>query len=558
MIRALILSALLSLACARLAVAQSPPRDVVVRAGTAVIRGRVVEAGTSQPVHKVRIHANSPALKDGRSAYTDANGAFELTALPAGRYTVTAGKVGFVPAAHGQPRPMELGTAIDVADGQIVAPVDFAMSRAGVIAGVITDEFGEPLANTTVSAMRYQTANGQRRLVPASVRQTNDIGEFRLFSLIPGQYYVTATYQDPMAGATPNQDGVYAPTYYPGTASVAAAQPIAIAAGQTQTGMNLMLLPVRPVRVSGTVVDSTGKPPVGAPVQSFAREGLRAPVGYAAVRSDGTFVLEKMTAGDYTLRVGSMAGIMVTSGSGNVRPGGGETAALPLTVGSGDISDVHIVTSPPISVIGHVHVDPAELGTLKGSTFRLTTPASTPAEAGLGANPPTAVHDDFTFELKIPPGHVFIRSNTPGWFLRSVRFNGAEILDTGVEIRPNTSITGVEIELTHKQPELSGVARTAAGEPTRTAYVILFPQDRTHWGYLSRYVRLGRPNPDNQFRILVPPGEYLAVALDYVPPGEDISDPAFLEPLRDRATPISLRDGDHKTLDLAVTSASPQ
>ena len=534
--------------CAGQASAQSPPRDTVVHSGTAVIKGRVVEAGTSQPVHKVRIHANSPALKDGRTAYTDANGAFELTALPAGRYTVTAGKVGFVPAAHGQPRPMELGTAIDVADGQVVAPVDFAMSRAGVIAGVITDEFGEPLANTTVSAMRYQTANGQRRLVPASVRQTNDIGEFRLFSLIPGQYYVTATYQDPMAGATPNQDGVYAPTYYPGTASVAAAQPIAIAAGQTQTGMNLMLLPVRPVRVSGTVVDSTGKPPVGAPVQSFAREGLRAPVGYASVRSDGTFVLEKMTAGDYTLRVGS-----------NMRPGGGgETAALPLTVGSGDVSDVHIVTSPPISVTGRVHVDPVELGTLKGSTFRLTTPASTPAEAGLGANPPTAVHDDFTFELKIPPGHVFIRSNTPGWFLRSVRFNGAEILDTGVEIKPNTSIRDVEIELTHKQPELSGVARTAAGEPTRTAYVILFPQDRTHWGYLSRYVRLGRPNPDNQFRILVPPGEYLAVALDYVPPGEEISDPAFLEPLRDRATPISLRDGDHKTLDLTVTSASPQ
>ncbi len=473
---------------------------------------------------------------------------FELTALPAGRYTVTAGKVGFVPAAHGQPRPMELGTAIDVVDGQVVAPIDFLMSRAGVMAGVISDEFGEPLANTTVSAMRYQTANGTRRLVPASVRQTNDIGEFRLFNLIPGQYYLTATYQDPMAGATPNHDSVYAPTYYPGTASVAAAQPIAIAVGQTQMGMNLMLLPVRFVRVSGTVSDATGKPSVGAPVQAFARDTVRAPVGYASVRTDGTFVLEPMTAGDYALRVGS-----------NMRrPGGEETAALPLTVGSGDVSDVHIVTSPPISVTGRVHVDPAELGTLKGSTFRLTTPPSTPAEAGLGANPPTTINDDFTFELKIPPGRVFIRSNTPGWFLRSVRVNGAEILDTGVQIKPNTSIRDVEIELTHKQPELSGVARTATGDPTRTAYVILFPQDRTHWGYLSRYVRLGRPNPDNQFRILVPPGEYLAVALDYVPPGEEISDPAFLEPLRDRAIPVSLRDGDHKTLDLTVTSASPQ
>jgi hypothetical protein len=234
----------------------------------------------------------------------------------------------------------------------------------------------------------------------------------------------------------------------------------------------------------------------------------------------------------------------------------GEGAAMPLTVGSNDITDLHLVTSRPSSITGRVLVDRAELGKLKGSAFRLMTPAANAAEAavnGAGNGNGTAVKDDFTFELNVRPGHVFIRSNTIGWFLRSVRVNGVDVKDTGVEIRPNEPLTGVEVELTHRQPEIAGTVKTAEGVVTRNAFVVIFPQDRRQWGYLSRYVRMSRPNPDYQYRALVPPGEYLAIAVDFVEQGE-WSEPDFMERVRERAVPFSLAEGEHKALDLTLVS----
>jgi hypothetical protein len=163
------------------------------------------------------------------------------------------------------------------------------------------------------------------------------------------------------------------------------------------------------------------------------------------------------------------------------------------------------------------------------------------------------VKDDFTFELKVAPGHIFIRSNTLGWFLRSVRVNGVDVTDSGVEIRPNEPLTGVEIELTHRQPELTGMVKTAEGVLARNAYVVVFPQDRRHWGYLSRYVRMSRPNPDSEYRVQVPPGEYFAIAVDFVEQGE-WSNPDFLERVRERAVPFSLAEGDRTPLGLTLVS----
>jgi hypothetical protein len=95
--------------------------------------------------------------------------------------------------------------------------------------------------------------------------------------------------------------------------------------------------------------------------------------------------------------------------------------------------------------------------------------------------------------------------------------------------------------------------KTAEGVITRNAFVVIFPQDRQHWGYLSRYVRMSRPNPDNQYRVQAPPGEYLAIAVDVLDEGE-WSEPDFLERVRERAVRLSLAEGDHKPLDLTLVS----
>ena len=92
---------------------------------------------------------------------------------------------------------------------------------------------------------------------------TNDVGEFRLFGLPPGQYYLSATLRSGMMMTDSDDRSGYAPTYYPGTPNVAEAQRLTIGVGQTLNDVNLALLPARTVRISGIALDSSGKPLIG-------------------------------------------------------------------------------------------------------------------------------------------------------------------------------------------------------------------------------------------------------------------------------------------------------
>ena len=83
----------------------APPRDNGAQAsGTAIIRGRVLVADTGAPVRRAQVRATSADARAGRLASTDAQGRFELKDLPAGRWTLTASKAGFVTLQYGQDR----------------------------------------------------------------------------------------------------------------------------------------------------------------------------------------------------------------------------------------------------------------------------------------------------------------------------------------------------------------------------------------------------------------------------------------------------------------------
>src|SRR5204863_2296546 len=119
-------------------------------------------------------------LPSGRGALTDDNGAFELTELPAGRYTLSVSKAGFVSLTYGQRRPLQPGTPLQLADGQQMRSVNFNLPRGSVIAGHVFDEDGEPMPGVAVQVLRYQYLQGDRRLTPAGTAQTDDKGQFRV------------------------------------------------------------------------------------------------------------------------------------------------------------------------------------------------------------------------------------------------------------------------------------------------------------------------------------------------------------------------------------------
>jgi len=171
---------------------QTTPRDAKApKPGTGIIRGRVVAADSGDPVRRARLRLAAPELDKPRFTTADAQGRFEFTGLPGGRYTLTAGKTSYVTLQYGQRRAFEAGRPIELADTQVFDAVQFALPRAGVITGRITDDTGEPVAGASVAAMRPRYAEGGRQLVQIGrAVETDDRGEYRLFDLAPASYYV--------------------------------------------------------------------------------------------------------------------------------------------------------------------------------------------------------------------------------------------------------------------------------------------------------------------------------------------------------------------------------
>jgi TonB family protein len=72
---------------------------------TAVLTGVVVDANTQAPVSEAVVIARSPSLVGEQSAITDESGAFEITWLPAGTYSLAVRRDGFEPYA---PEPLTI------------------------------------------------------------------------------------------------------------------------------------------------------------------------------------------------------------------------------------------------------------------------------------------------------------------------------------------------------------------------------------------------------------------------------------------------------------------
>src|SRR4051812_2609010 len=64
---------------------------------TGTLSGQVVDANSQQPVGDAVVIAQSPSLQGEQTAVTDASGAFEITLLPAGTYSVTVQRESYQP-----------------------------------------------------------------------------------------------------------------------------------------------------------------------------------------------------------------------------------------------------------------------------------------------------------------------------------------------------------------------------------------------------------------------------------------------------------------------------
>jgi hypothetical protein len=106
---------------------------------------------------------------------TDEQGRFTIAKVPPGTYRVFAVDPDYLRNEYASPI---------VISGKPVTNVAIAMTRSAVIAGRVTNEHGDPAPGVFVRAW---TQAGQ-----VAEAKTNDLGEYRLFGLEPGNYTISA------------------------------------------------------------------------------------------------------------------------------------------------------------------------------------------------------------------------------------------------------------------------------------------------------------------------------------------------------------------------------
>ncbi len=262
-----------------------PTRDTPAQealSGSATLSGRVVTADTGAAVKRAVVSLQGETIRGRRRAETNEAGGYVFTGLVAGRYTVTVSKPGFIALAFGQKHPRQPALPIQVDTNAQLDGVNIALPRGSVLTGTVWDEDGEPMARVLVLASRYVYRQGERQIQPAGTDQTDDRGQFRVFDLEPGDYFVSATLNQRPGGGRGGFGGPggavgrgggrpagrfagqgtdidseatgFAPTYYPGVTEIRQAQPLTLGLSQVMSGVDFAAQLVPMARVAGLVI----------------------------------------------------------------------------------------------------------------------------------------------------------------------------------------------------------------------------------------------------------------------------------------------------------------
>jgi hypothetical protein len=177
---------------------------------------------------------------------------------------------------------------------------------------------------------------------------------------------------------------------------------------------------------------------------------------------------------------------------------------------------------------------------------------------GIRQPPPGRVAGDDTFiTAQYPPGRYFVNvsSLTPGWRVRSVMVGDRNALEEPFDLGAD-DIDAVSIAFTSRTTELSGTVRGGAGASPHAA-VLIFPADHDRWianGMRSTRARTIAASADGSFHVSgLLPGAYRAVALAPGAPA-DVQDAAMIEALAPAGTPVTLVEGETRSVSLTVSS----
>jgi hypothetical protein len=544
---------------------------------TCSIQGTVVAASGGEALRGARLVLTPVGGGMPRTqasvASTDGDGDFAISGVPPGRYSFQASKTGYVPQGYRPDGNEGAQTPLDLVAGQKLEKVQFKLRRAAVILGHITDENGEPAAGVQVEAlvsaprsagMELPSLRGQ--WFPIKVVVTNDLGEYRIYGLPPGSYYVAAIDSGlgelaatmaavTMAGSqlavhgggvfgSPglgNASTSHPAVYYPGVTQRNQAQKVRVAAGE-EMRIDIALLTQKTVTVSGHVLDPNGKPAPQTTVmiRSQNLEGM-----FSFVRTTGA-----TDAQGYFEIKGVMPGSYVAWANGSFE-GKDLFAEQPLEVAAEDVTGLRLQLSGGLQISGRIIVPAGSKLDLTEAQVLLSPPQG-PQQFGFAE-----IKEDRTFTAAdVHPGTytVMVNGLPEGWYVSSADFGGENVLERGLKVGEASAGHSLDVTLRSGMGKVEGTV-LKGDDPVTGAVVRLVPERLSQ--YHPGLERTAATDQRGHFVIPdVVPGSYRAVAASR---DENDSDDDGDEPATagSSTTTVAVAEGESKTVQLKLKTREP-
>jgi len=494
------------------------------------IEGVVLEAGTNRPLERVRVSLAS--MSDPRFVFgplptlgettTDAQGRFRFEAVKPGRYRVIPALQGFVFSRPARLRaPRESGVWVEAAADGRTEKVQLHMAREGVITGRVLDSNGQPVPGGSAAVMRYRyDEHGARALrgVPGisypgtawSFVRTDDRGEYRLYGLQQGDYYVS--FSGP--GATS--------TYYPNASDETQAVPVQLKSGE-ELHLGTATLPPPDKRLQVRLrLTKDGRPLTsGVTVVTIALKPNLI-VSTPMKQNEVTF---SAPPGLYDALLDNNLGINSGVFYGRVQ----------LDVRERDI-DQEVAVTEAARVTSRI--------ALEDSTGQRSPAAG--VRCRLILDPPDGRTSDCTRGQVVPRSYrLDLTGMPPDSYVRSATAGGRDILKDGIQIEGDTEL---DIVIAAPGGVVEGHATNAAGERISDAVVALVPDPPLRAAGLFYRSSISDINGKFQMRG-VAPGAYRLFAWSELE-GPAYRNAEFLKMFEERGAAVRVEKGTKVSLDV--------
>jgi 5-hydroxyisourate hydrolase-like protein (transthyretin family) len=506
-----------------------PPPPLTPPAGNPAGLGAGASTFIIQSVNPAGGPVNSGGLP---SATTDKDGHYVLKEVDAGVYRVTFASNGYVKQDFGQRSMNGQGASLTVTAGKPVKDINMALTQTGNISGRIRDSAGIPAAGVPVQLIRATyNAAGLKSFQAVESINTDDRGEFRLFWLTPGRYYINAgtppgPNNRPVAfgggNISPNQvpGESFSYVFYPGVSNAAQATAIDLNSGSDMSGLDLVVSRQQQLNVRGRIIDTrTGAPPPSANInlayQVFSGGGSFG-VNNNYNASTGTFELTNVNPGSYTLSATAAEATPNVAPPDPAARARAATASIPIDLLNSDLENVVLNLAVGSPLNGRVAVE-GKLPTSQ-SAIRIQLRASSNGvisnNVGGNAPPVPTTNPDGTFRFEaVIPGEYRVAMNglPPEYYLKDARYNGVDVLNQPMQFVAGDTGT-LDVVVSSGAVQIEGTVIDDKIQPAAGVSVVLVPdqhRDRTE------LYRNATTDTSGKYQLRgVPPGDYKLFAWD--------------------------------------------